>query len=405
MSEQLISYSSLSLLVAFFLYLVATFFYVFTVTGRQMEAARREAVKQKWGRLGFGATVAGFILHVVYFFLRWAGKGAAPVSSMFEFMSLLALAIVLGFIILYALYKTTTLGVFALPLVVAILGYASVFDKTPQPLVPALQSHWLTLHVSVVAIGEGLFAVGFAAGLMYLIRTVDQGHARWHRVLLEVCLALVLMLIAFVGLSFLFQGLGYEAQFNYVNERGEEQLLTYTFPPLVGPKDGEQLSQDKMKPLFETPSWMQGRDAPRKFNTVVWSFLAGVLLYIVLRLIARKPLAQVIKPVLMDLSPSLLDEISYRAIIIAFPIFTLGGLVFAMIWAEEAWGRFWGWDPKEVWALITWLFYAAYIHLRLGRGWEGLRSAWLAVLGFIIIMFNLVFVNLVIAGLHSYVSG
>ncbi|MDY7046963.1 cytochrome c biogenesis protein CcsA, partial [Virgibacillus sp. M23] len=84
------------------------------------------------------------------------------------------------------------------------------------------------------------------------------------------------------------------------------------------------------------------------------------------------------------------------------PVFTLGALIFAMIWAQLAWTRFWGWDPKEVWALITFLFYAAYLHLRLSRGWHGEKSAWLAVIGFAIIMFNLIFVNLVLAGLHSY---
>ena len=98
------------------------------------------------------------------------------------------------------------------------------------------------------------------------------------------------------------------------------------------------------------------------------------------------------------------DEISYRSVIIGFPVFTLGGLIFAMIWAQIAWSRPWGWDPKEVWALVTWLFYAAFLHLRLSKGWHGEKSAWLAVVGFAIIMFNLVAVNLVIAGLHSYAS-
>ena len=96
----------------------------------------------------------------------------------------------------------------------------------------------------------------------------------------------------------------------------------------------------------------------------------GVILYGLLRLILRKPLAKFIQPALNRLDPDDLDEISYRAIAIGFPVFTLGGLIFAMIWAEIAWGRFWGWDPKEVWALITWLFYSVYLHLRLSRGWQ-----------------------------------
>lgn len=73
-----------------------------------------------------------------------------------------------------------------------------------------------------------------------------------------------------------------------------------------------------------------------------------------------------------------------------------------MIWAQYAWSRFWGWDPKEVWALITFLFYAAFLHLRLSKGWEGEKTTWLSIIGFGTIIFNQVFVNLVIAGLHSY---
>lgn len=85
---------------------------------------------------------------------------------------------------------------------------------------------------------------------------------------------------------------------------------------------------------------------------------------------------------------------------VGFPVFALGGLVFAMIWAQVAWTRFWGWDPKEVWALITFLFYAAYLHLRLSRGWHGEKSAWLLVIGVGLIMLNLLVINLVVAGLH-----
>ena len=89
----------------------------------------------------------------------------------------------------------------------------------------------------------------------------------------------------------------------------------------------------------------------------------------------------------------------YRSVAIGFPIFTLGGLIFAAMWAQEAWGRFWGLDPKEVWALVTWFFYAVFLHLRLSRGWHGEKSVWLAVIGHAIIMFNLIVVNLVLAGL------
>lgn len=147
---------------------------------------------------------------------------------------------------------------------------------------------------------------------------------------------------------------------------------------------------------------MHGSNAGSKFNTLVWSILGGLILYGLARLILRNRVAAAIQPKLSRVNIDKVDEIIYRSVAIGFPVFTLGALIFAAIWAQDAWGRFWGWDPKEVWALVTWLFYAAFLHLRLGAGWHGEKSAWLAVVGFTIIMMNLIFVNLVIAGLHSY---
>ena len=155
---------------------------------------------------------------------------------------------------------------------------------------------------------------------------------------------------------------------------------------------------EAFEPLVEVPAWINAK----KLTTVIWSLLAGTVLYGALRILLRKRLAAVLQPFVQKTTLPLLDEISYRSVLIGFPVFTLGALIFAMIWAQEAWSRMWGWDPKEVWALITWLYYAAFLHVRLSRGWEGKRSAWLAVLGFAIIMFNLIAVNLIIAGLHSY---
>src|SRR5699024_11428840 len=135
---------------------------------------------------------------------------------------------------------------------------------------------------------------------------------------------------------------------------------------------------------------------------LIWSLATGTLLYFFLRLLTKKRIGAAVQPFLKKFSPQLLDEVMYRSVTIGFPIFTLGGLIFAAIWAQIAWDRFWGWDTKEVWALITWFFYAAFLHLRLSRGWHGEKSAWLAIGGFAIIMFNLIAVNLILAGLRSY---
>ncbi|WP_034681542.1 cytochrome c biogenesis protein CcsA [Caldalkalibacillus mannanilyticus] len=402
--EQLIHISSTLLVVAFFIYFAAAFSFVISVIGKNWSNRDANTHKKQWGTLGVTVTLVGFAFQMVSYIMRWMGQGHAPVSNMFEFMSFLAMMTALGFIILYYIYRTAALGAFVLPMVVTLIGWASVFDSDPKPLIPALQSYWLKIHVSMAALSEGIFAVGFAAGLMYIIRTVNQKVASGKTFALECFLSTILMLIGFIILTSAFRGVDYQTSFEYINERNESQVIMYTLPAIAKPYDGKQLTEDRMKPLISTPSWMKGKDAPRKFNTVVWSFLSGMFLYGLLRLILRKRLGAVMQPWLDDLKPSMLDEISYRAIAIAFPIFTLGALIFAMIWAEKAWGRFWGWDPKEVWALITFLFYSVYLHLRLSKGWHGEKSAWLAVIGFIIIMFNLVFVNLIIAGLHSYAS-
>ncbi|MCP2165961.1 c-type cytochrome biogenesis protein CcsB [Goodfellowiella coeruleoviolacea] len=97
----------------------------------------------------------------------------------------------------------------------------------------------------------------------------------------------------------------------------------------------------------------------------------------------------------------LLDRLAYRTTIIAFPVYTFG-IFCGAIWAESAWGRFWGWDPKEIVAFVAWVVYAAYLHARATAGWRGNRAAWINVVGFAMTVFNLFFVNLVTTGLHSY---
>ena len=101
-------------------------------------------------------------------------------------------------------------------------------------------------------------------------------------------------------------------------------------------------------------------------------------------------------------SLSTLDTISYRAIAIGFPVFTLGALIFGAIWAKYAWGDYWSWDPKETWALITFIVYALYLHARVVHGWKGKISAWISIIGFLVTLFTLFGVNYLIAGLHSY---
>ena len=97
-----------------------------------------------------------------------------------------------------------------------------------------------------------------------------------------------------------------------------------------------------------------------------------------------------------------MDSVSYRCVAVGFPLFTLGGLVFGMVWAYKAWGTYWSWDPKEVWSLITWFVFALYLHTRVVMGWKGRRSAAIAIFGFLAALFTYFGVNYLLAGLHSY---
>ncbi|MRG86446.1 c-type cytochrome biogenesis protein CcsB [Salinibacillus xinjiangensis] len=386
--------SSNFLYASFIIYLIATFFFGATIRDKN-----RPHKKSKVGSIGFVITIIGFLSQVVYFITRWIASHHAPVSNMFEFMTFFGIMIVLAFIILYSIYRINLLGLFALPIAIIIIGYASVFPNEISPLVPSLKSHWLYIHVTTVSLGNAILSVSFIAGLIYLIRQIDQSVRSKKTFWLEFIMYSILSTVAFIAISTTYSAMGYTAEFEIPEV---ETTIEYNMPAIAAPNDSEMLTTDKMPPWFETPGWMNGVDAGRKFNSLVWSLLGGLVLYGLLRVILRKRIAAAIQPLLRRTKPDILDEVTYRSVTIGFPVFTLGGLIFAAIWAQEAWGRFWGWDPKEVWALITWLFYAGFLHLRLSRGWHGEKSAWLAVVGFAIIMFNLVVVNLVISGLHSY---
>ncbi|TMW74101.1 c-type cytochrome biogenesis protein CcsB [Alteribacter natronophilus] len=389
--------SSNLLLAAFFLYFLATVFFAVSITGGRFKNKEGDE-KNRTGTYGYISSVLAFVSAIGYFVTRWIAAGHAPVSNMFEYTTFLGIMMGLGFVIIYPIYKSRVLGLFTMPIVMLIIAYASVFPTEIQPLIPALQTGWLQIHVITTALGQGILAVGFAAGLVYLIRVTDFKAKSKKVTALELVLFGLLCFVGHVLLNMGFGAAGYEKEFNYTNEYGEQAQMEYQLPAIIGPNEAELASETGSNPLLLAPDFIVADD----LNAVIWAFIAGTALYWLLRLVLRKPIGGALQPLVKGVNPQSADELSYRAIAIGFPIFTLGGLIFAMIWAQIAWTRFWGWDPKEVWALITFLFYAAYLHLRLSRGWHGEKSAWLCVIGFAIIMFNLIFVNLVIAGLHSY---
>ncbi|QHZ47472.1 c-type cytochrome biogenesis protein CcsB [Bacillus sp. NSP9.1] len=379
---------------AFLLYLAAVFFFGGSIRSKTSAPVK----KNRWASIAVLITIAGFVCQLGYFIARWIASGHAPVSNLFEFTTAFSMMLVLAFLIIYFIYKLSALGLFTLPVVLLLIAYASMFPTDITPLIPSLQSSWLYIHVTTAALGQAILAISFVAGAIFLLKHVDQSKPGKKTFWLEFVMFMLVTTLAFIIVTTAFRIGGYEAQFKWIDKNGQEDVMVYELPALIGPNKGELLTKEKMEPLFNVPPVFSGR----KLNTVVWSFGAGMLLYGLIRLIIRKRVSQLLQPLVKNVNLDLVDEIGYRSVSIGFPVFTLGALIFAMIWAQLAWTRFWGWDPKEVWALITFLFYAAYLHLRLSRGWHGEKSAWLAVIGFAIIMFNLIFVNLVIAGLHSY---
>jgi cytochrome c-type biogenesis protein CcsB len=263
--------------ISFILYIAAAFFYLAYLY------SKREGL----AKTGAGCALAGLILHTLALILRTIESGHAPFTNMYESLSFLAWAIVLAYLVIEWKYKVRKPGAYLLLIVVALMALASspLMPKEAAPLVPALQSYWLWLHVSVTLLGEAFFAVAFITSLMYL-----RAESREKK--------------------------GVAAKGSLTAER--------------------------------------------------------------------------------------LDSISYRAVSVGFPLFTLGGLVFGMVWAYKAWGTYWSWDPKEVWSLITWFVFALYLHTRIVMGWKGRRSAAIAIIGFLAALFTYFGVNYLLAGLHSY---
>ncbi|MBL0387641.1 c-type cytochrome biogenesis protein CcsB [Tumebacillus sp. ITR2] len=385
---------------AFFSYLAATILYVVGLTGRKMKA-QSAALATFWTKWGYIVIIIGVVTQALAIATRGIYGGYTPVSNMFEYMSFWAFTIMLAFVIINAFYKVPVLGAFVAPIGLVILAYASVFPRDSKPLIPALQSYWLNIHVTTAALGEGILTISFAAGLMYLLVTSDLTKNSRTAKFLEFTVYLFFALLSFVATSLGFRAAGYE-----VNLTGTMGDLLYHLPPFIGTSGTELGTATHFLglplPFFDAPAWMHAADAGQQLNTILVTIIASLILYGLLRLLARKPISMVIQKWVRGLDADMLDELSYRAVAIGYPVFTLGALVFAMIWAQEAWGSYWSWDPKETWALITWLYYTAYLHFRLQRGWEGKKTAWMAVVGFVVILFLLVGVNLVISGLHSY---
>ncbi|UOD50471.1 c-type cytochrome biogenesis protein CcsB [Orrella daihaiensis] len=291
--------------------------------------------------LSWGATYAG----TVGLLVRWReghlmgpDLGHIPVSNLYEVFVLFAIITTLFYLYYERRYATRALGGFVMLVVTSIVVFLLWYSFTReayeiQPLVPALKSWWMKLHVPTNFIGYGTFSLAAMVGFAYLVK-----------------------------------------------------------------ENGETKSYKKLAPLFILGVLLAAE--PMVFRTeglsATWMLYFGIGAVLVGSILAfRRPISQKLPKL------EVLDDIMYRAIAIGFAFFTVATILGAL-WAADAWGAYWQWDPKETWALIVWLNYAAWLHLRLMKGMRGTIAAYWALVGLLITGFAFLGVNMFLSGLHSY---
>ncbi|NBV88250.1 MAG: c-type cytochrome biogenesis protein CcsB [Betaproteobacteria bacterium] len=295
--------------------------------------------------MGSVLTWAASVFGLVGLLVRWhetylisPDVGYIPVSNLYEVFILFALITGMFYLYYERRYQTRSLGGFVSLVIVAAVGFLLWYMATRsaheiQPLVPALQSWWMKIHVPANFVGYGTFSIAAMVAFAYLVK-VNADNRSWKS--LAPLFVLGVLLCA---------------------------------EPLVFRRAG-------------LPDY--------------WAIYFGVAAVFVGGVLAlRKRLAEVLP------SLEVLDDIQYRAIAIGFAFFTVATILGAL-WAAEAWGTYWQWDPKETWALIVWLNYAAWLHLRLMKGLRGQFAAYWSLVGLLITGFAFLGVNMFLSGLHSY---
>ncbi|PKL52040.1 MAG: c-type cytochrome biogenesis protein CcsB [Nitrospira bacterium HGW-Nitrospira-1] len=332
--------------------------------------------KARIGIVATVLTVTGFVSQTLALGMRWKEFSdvgqmgflrAVPLTNLYESLIFFVWCLILAYLIMEFKYKNRSFGAFITPIAAIALAFIDIsgMSKNIQPLVPALQSNWLLVHVMMSFFSYAMFAVSFSTGLMYLIvRTEKRSEPAY--IFWTVMLSVFVITLSAMGLDYF--------TFKVAIKSQEELIKSYLF----------KASFLSSSAFVAASSWAIGV----AFFFFIWRF-GGALKKMV---------------VSFNISHEMLDEITYKSIAIGFPIFTLGGLIFGAIWADQAWGKYWTWDPKETWSLITWFFYAFYLHSRLIRGWKGKKVAIVAVLGFMAVIFTYLGVNLLLSGLHSYGS-
>jgi cytochrome c-type biogenesis protein CcsB len=253
------------------------------------QPATRQPLTSRWWGIGRATFVLGTVILGAGVVLRGLAAGRVPWGNMYEFAITGSFLVAVAFLVLARRYDLRTFAVWVTGVLLLTLGLAvTVLYLPAAPLVPALRSPWLVIHVAAATLAAAFFTLSMVATTLYLVREAAERRGR----------------------------------------------------------------------------------------------TGG-------RVVSRLP------------SASSLEQIAYRVTAFGFPVWTFA-VIAGAIWAEYAWGRYWGWDPKETWSLITWIVYAAYLHARTTAGWRGRRASVISLVAYSTLLFNFFGVNIAFAGLHSY---
>jgi cytochrome c-type biogenesis protein CcsB len=291
---------------------------------------------------------------------RWLEAGYFPLSNLYESLFFLSWGITTIHLIAENSSRSRLVGVFTAPVAMTIAAFATLTlpseMQVAEPLVPALKSNWLMMHVSVMMLSYSALMVGSLLAIAFLIVTRGKN---------------IQLQGSSVGNG------GYRTNGYRLHKAGE--LISASATPSV---------ENNGVARLESNNNGNGKGSTAVLNLVTTSQSTTITS------------SETLSPQRLSLAETL-DNISYRIIGLGFPLLTIG-IIAGAVWANEAWGSYWSWDPKETWALITWLVFAAYLHARITRGWQGRRPAILAASGFVVVWVCYLGVNLLGKGLHSY---
>ncbi|MCZ7585270.1 MAG: cytochrome c biogenesis protein CcsA [Deltaproteobacteria bacterium] len=389
--------------------------------------------------LGFAGLAAGVAALTSALVLRWvaAGIGRPPWTNLYESLVFFSWGLVTCYTIVELRYKVKIAGAFIVPLVMVALGLASLTgDKEITPLVPALQNIWLYVHVFGASIAYAMFIVAFGFAVLYLFR--DRVPMPYFHFAVSAFNAAAILAVT--------KGSVFTASYPLTKAEVFDGHIVKAAIPMTDPTEFYTVELPGLglfllvamaffvlaAVLSKRAATSGGEKAERLsfFALLFPTVLLGLALVNMAIQSGRYPgfflkingysfallfLGCFFGAMALSLHKAgdglrqrlpqkdVLDDLVYKSIIFAFPILTFM-LLSGAIWANQAWGRYWGWDPKETGALVTWMVYLAFLHTRISHGWSGRRTAVIAVVGFVSVIFTYLGVNLVLAGLHSYAS-